>query len=312
MVYKSQYFLHKYNFLKNSIKNQKHSILFSNFILLSQKNLSSNLIKFSYNDIINSVELGIPNKKKKGIVSMFDYSVSTDKGGRKVNEDSAAAVQRKDGLYLFVAADGLGGHGKGDIASSFVTDSICKSFLETKNIDENFIENAIEKAQRGLVEKKKKMKNNMSMLTTAAVLVADDTHFQFGYIGDSRVYYFRQGKAFIRSKDHSVPQLLVESGEITEEEIRNHPDRNKILKVLGIEGNSFDYTISDVMEYKKGDAFLLCTDGFWENVVENQMEYSLNTFESAGDWQKNMCKTVSEKKNDKNLDNYTSIAIKTV
>ena len=76
--------------------------------------------------------------------------------------------------------------------------------------------------------------------------------------------------------------------------------------------NSFDYTISDVMQYKKGDAFLLCTDGFWENVVENQMEYSLNSFEKASEWQKNMCKTVSEKKNDKNLDNYTSIAVKTL
>lgn len=243
---------------------------------------------------------------------MFDYSVSTDKGGRKVNEDSAAAVQRKDGLFLFVVADGLGGHGKGDIASSFVTDSIVNSFLKTENIDENFISYSIEKAQKELVEKKKNMKDSMSMLTTAAVLVADDTHFQFGYIGDSRVYYFKQGKAFLRSKDHSVPQLLVESGEITEDEIRNHPERNKIVKVLGIEGSSFDYTISDVMQYKKGDSFLLCTDGFWENVVENQMEYSLNSFEKASEWQKNMCKTVSEKKNDKNLDNYTSIAVKTL
>lgn len=240
---------------------------------------------------------------------MFDYSVATDKGSRKVNEDSAAAVQRKDGLYLFVVADGLGGHGKGDAASSLAVDNIVDFFLQKEKIDENFISEAIEYAQDKLLKKKSKMKDNLTMLTTVALLVADNTHFQYGYIGDSRIYYFKNGTAYMHSKDHSVPQLLVESGEITENEIRNHPERNKIIRVLGLEGFSFNYSVSDVMEYGEGDAFLLCTDGFWEYVLENDMEKTFENSDSASDWQKEMSEIVSKNKSKKNLDNFTSITV---
>lgn len=241
---------------------------------------------------------------------MVEYSLRTDTGKRKVNEDSAIAVARKDGIFLFAVADGLGGHGKGDIASSFVTEFIKNKFLATDSIDSNFIPYIFEETQTALLKKKQKIKDSMSMLTTCALIIMDDKSFQFGYIGDSRIYVFKDGKAEIRSKDHSIPQMLVDNGDIDESEIRNHPDRNKIVRAIGINGMDFGYSVSEVIPYDSTYDFLICSDGLWEYVVEEDMEkYLKKSKKTPKKWISMMFSAVNKHRFSKNLDNYTAVAI---
>ena len=74
-----------------------------------------------------------------------------------------------------------------------------------------------------------------------------------------------------RTIDHSIPQMLALAGEIKEKEIRRHPDRNKLLRVVGTDWENPQYEISEDVEKTGGEAFLLCSDGFWENITEKEM-----------------------------------------
>ena len=105
------------------------------------------------------------------------------------------------------------------------------------------------------------------MRTTAVVLCTEGNRGTALHIGDSRFYHFRNGKIISQTKDHSVPQMLAMAGEISEHEIRRHPDRNRLLRALGDENEEVRFVRSD-FEIKEGDAFLLCSDGFWEEVEE--------------------------------------------
>lgn len=70
---------------------------------------------------------------------------------------------------------------------------------------------------------------------------------QWGHVGDSRLYYFKNGKIVKRTLDHSVPQMLVARGEIDEKEIRHHPDRNRLVRVMGMEWDEPKYQVSEPM-----------------------------------------------------------------
>ncbi len=103
------------------------------------------------------------------------------------------------------------------------------------------------------------------------MLLARGHQAVWGHVGDSRLYFFRQGRILEQTKDHSVPQMLLAAGEITADEIRNHPDRNRLLANLG-DGKPNRFRVRKQIQIASGDAFLLCTEGFWEIVLEREME----------------------------------------
>ena len=84
--------------------------------------------------------------------------------------------------------------------------------------------------------------------------------------------------------DHSVPQMLAAIGEIKENEIRHHPDRNRLLRVLGTEMEEPRHQKSEWMEKQTHQAFLLCSDGFWELINEKKMEWCLKWAKSPEQW----------------------------
>ena len=127
------------------------------------------------------------------------------------------------------------------------------------------------------------------------------------HIGDSRLYHFRDGKLLKQTTDHSVSQMAVFMGEITTHEIRFHEDRNKVLRALG--SNSAKAEISEETELEEGrDAFLLCTDGFWEYVYEQEMEQALSQADSPKDWIRRMQKILQTRVPADN-DNFTAAAV---
>ena len=163
----------------------------------------------------------------------MDWAATTHPGTREINEDSTGEVVTQD-VQCFIVADGLGGHGKGDIASKLAVSAFQKVFQESQEPLQERMESAFAQAQADILEEQAKTHSQMQMKTTITALAVTDEHLFWGHIGDTRLYAFQYNRVKARTLDHSVPQMLVLAKEIRENEIRRHPDRNKLLRVLGV------------------------------------------------------------------------------
>ncbi|HYL97977.1 MAG TPA: serine/threonine-protein phosphatase, partial [Blastocatellia bacterium] len=138
--------------------------------------------------------------------------------------------------------------------------------------------------------------------------LSDYRSFMTGHAGDSRLYYFQSGRIRYQTKDHSVPQTMVDAGEMSAAQIRGHADRNRLLRSLGMDGE-FKPTIScEKQPLHSEDAFLICVDGFWEFVYETEMEADLARADTPGNWLSVMESRIVKRAEDGH-DNYTAIAV---
>lgn len=239
---------------------------------------------------------------------MITYTVFTDRGGREVNEDSARVFE-KDGKKCLVLCDGLGGHGKGEVASALVVEAVGQIFNSAQKIDENFLRSAFQLSQEALIDEQIRQDAKTDMKTTAVAMYIDGNKVQWGHVGDSRLYAFAKNKVKLRTLDHSVPQMLVFAREIKEKQIRNHPDRNRLLRVMGIEWEKPMYELAEQTQLEKYQAFLLCSDGFWELIDEKQMCKLLKNSSTVEEWMQAMVEVIKQNGIGKNMDNYTAIAL---
>lgn len=238
---------------------------------------------------------------------LFQTGTVSHKGGRYVNEDFADFHLTEEG-GCWVAADGLGGHQAGDIASKTAVQAFLSHYEQCKDISTHALAAGLEKAQQVILNEQKKNRKLSSMRTTIVVLVCTEKKANWAHIGDSRLYHFRDGKIMAQTKDHSVCQALVNAGELTMEQIRFHEDRNRLYRVLGTEGGVKPSGLKQEVLLQHGDAFLLCTDGFWEYVMEEEMEDSLMTADSPDYWLNSML-ALLEKRVQGNHDNFTALAV---
>jgi serine/threonine protein phosphatase PrpC len=147
------------------------------------------------------------------------------------------------------------------------------------------------------------------MKTTAVALAVVNGKCAWGHIGDSRLYMLRKNRIKARTLDHSVPQMLVLSGEISEKKIRKHPDRNKLLRVIGVEWDSPQFEVADETDLASCRAFLLCSDGFWEFIGEKHIQAFLKKSNDANEWLRYMTDEVEINGSGCEMDNYTAIAV---
>ena len=184
-----------------------------------------------------------------------------------------------------------------------------KTFDENNLSNEEFLRECIEKSQENLLHEQEKIGKKDEIKTTLALVVIDNNSVRWAHVGDSRIYLFRNKKVFVQTKDHSVPQMLVTMGKIKEKDIRNHEDRNRLLKVLGNSDSEqkLKYEISENYELNSGDSILMCTDGFWELINEKQM---IKFISSPEEWMKKMEKVIWKNGRKRNMDNFSAIAIR--
>lgn len=238
---------------------------------------------------------------------MIEFEIFTDNGTRNINEDSCGASCHGNS-FCFVVADGLGGHGGGEVASGLAVDTICNLFIE-EGWSDNFFSKAFTLAQKEILEEQDRQHAPSKMKTTAVVLVLHENRAMWAHLGDSRLYLFKNKKIKLRTLDHSVPQMLVLSNEIKESEIRHHPDRNRVLRVMGIRGEDPQFDASKPVRLSGDMHFLLCTDGFWELLDETDMENFLSHSEDLKDWIQNQKSLICNNGTGLEMDNYTCIAV---
>lgn len=246
-------------------------------------------------------------KKQADADSRYDIDTISRKGDRAVNEDSVG-WECASSKILLALADGLGGHGLGDVASGIAVNT-AKEKLNQAYSPKEYLDNVFCGAQQEILKQQQLLKNKNAMKTTLSIVLIRDEYVYYGHIGDSRIYFFSHGKYTSRTLDHSVPQMLALSGRIKDKDIRKHVDRNRLLRVLGVEDCLPKYELAERRTIARGDAILLCSDGFWEYISEKKMERTLKKVQTAEEWLKQMEKIVVKAGKKKNMDNYSAIAL---
>jgi len=196
----------------------------------------------------------------------FSIHQASHIGNRKFNQDRVAYAYSNDALLL-VLADGMGGHLHGELAASLTIDTFIELFgrhAQPRLDDpEKFIFDAMSYAHDRIM----RLPHDYGMggfpgTTCVAVLIQDGLMY-WGHAGDSRLYLLRDGTVLFRTSDHSAVQQWVDSGMISAEEARSHPQRNQITNCLGgIEG-TFYVEPGGAIALRSGDVVLLGSDGLW-------------------------------------------------
>lgn len=195
---------------------------------------------------------------------------------RANNQDSGYA-----GKYLFVVADGMGGHAGGDVASAIAVKRIIETDrLYTSPNDAEFaLQAALLAANALLAETVFERSELTGMGTTVSALLRVGNSVAIAHIGDSRIYLYRDGELSQITADHTFVQRLVDSGRITQEEAAVHPRRSVLMRVLGDVDASPEIDTA-VLDTRAGDRWLICSDGLSSYVPEEKI---LSALESIPD-----------------------------
>lgn len=190
-------------------------------------------------------------------------------GGRKENQDSAGFRETELGS-LIVVCDGMGGMQGGSVASQLAVQTILETVAtaDKKTNPSTVLIQAIQAANSAIIEQGQSNPNLQGMGTTATVLLLTPYSALTAYIGDSRIYQLRNGKKIFRTFDHSMVFEMVKKKIISEEQARLSAQSNVILKALGVSAE-IEVEIAE-RPYKKGDRFVLCSDGFWGAMPEDE------------------------------------------
>jgi len=188
------------------------------------------------------------------ISKVFSYSGI---GKRSNNEDSYSCSESN----FFLVCDGVGGAEKGEVASLIVTNEFSSIFNSNSDSD---IEQALRAVEHKLTEHINAHPESMGMATTLTFSQLRNDGLLIAWVGDSRVYQFREGKIIFQTRDHSWVNDALRAGMITEEEAVNHPKSNIITRAVQGEHKPVEIDIELISDLKDGDFIFHCSDGVLE------------------------------------------------
>lgn len=199
----------------------------------------------------------------------MEYTALTDVGKKRTNNEDSYLINDKGRQKLFIIADGMGGHNAGEVASGEACRMVDK-YIQTHDgsIDE-VLRSAVRHANRELFIRASENNAMSGMGTTIDVLLAEKNKIHVAHVGDSRVYIISRDSVRKITHDHSVVGMMMDSGSITEEEARVHPQRNLITRAVGtamtVEVDIVNETIHN------GEWVLMCTDGLTNMVPKDEI-----------------------------------------
>ncbi len=217
----------------------------------------------------------------------MNFFCKTDVGKKRENNQDFFLTETLDeNTVLIVVCDGMGGAAGGQIASSLAAEVFCKFVKDAykpgcREQYVSILEQALEKANRAVCQKAIDDMSLSGMGTTVVAAICEKDYYTCLWVGDSRIYAINDGGIHLLSHDHSYVQSLVDNGSITEEEAKNHPNRNIITRAVGTDS----IVTGDVMTVSNGDmlGILLCSDGLCGYVEENDIAEICKKYENAED-----------------------------
>ncbi len=198
---------------------------------------------------------------------------ATQLGDRRINQDRYISIE-SDGSILLGLADGMGGHPKGEVAAQILIDT-CKSFFNRSDkpihSPKEFLHRLLQKAHENVTAFGLDHDPPIKPRTTAVVALIQEGMVRWAHAGDSRLYLFRNNGVLHRTIDHSYVQHLENQGIISADKLGTHPQRNYVTRCLGGNISSPEITVNSSVRLKDGDIIMLCSDGLWSRVQEDNM-----------------------------------------
>jgi len=199
------------------------------------------------------------------------------KGIRPNNQDAIAPEPNEvdDRSNVYVVCDGVGGASKGEVASRICAKTVADFLggLENEDFDTELYEEGLRDTEALIERYIAKNPGNESMSTTLTwIRFTENNEAHIGWVGDSRVYHFRNGKILFQTSDHSLVNAMVAAGDLSPEEARLHPKKNVILRAVSGVGEPVEMDFQRIKNIQSGDRFLLCTDGVTDAVSNNDLE----------------------------------------
>ncbi len=201
---------------------------------------------------------------------------------RENNQDAYRFGFFEDGNSWVIVCDGMGGVSGGQVASSICVEKVSEALERgyrkkmSVNSAKNLLTSAITAANAAVFKKSQENYELKGMGTTVVAAIVLDSIAVIAHVGDSRAYLVDESSIKAVTKDHSFVQLLVDSGKITEDEAKVHPDRNVITRAVGIE-HTVDVEI-DFVDINLNEKLLICTDGLNGYVDDVDIFKTVNEF----------------------------------
>ena len=203
----------------------------------------------------------------------------TDPGKvRSHNEDSVNIVENESGEYLLVVADGMGGHKAGEVASSLAVNELSKRFSSLSSIGTKeeavvWLKEIIDEVNIKILKYAEEHIDANGLGTTCVCALVTKDFLLFGNIGDSSGFVYKNNKLYKVTKDHTLVNILLENGELTESAAKVHPQKNVLMKALG----AAEVIEMDIFDVERDvDGVFLCSDGLTNMMSSEQVEKVLN------------------------------------
>ena len=203
----------------------------------------------------------------------------TDAGRvRSHNEDSVTIVKNQSSEHLMIVADGMGGHRAGEVASSMVVTQIGSRFQKLSSIGSkqdavNWLRENVKEINSQIIKYSEENPEASGLGTTCVMALLTKEFLMFVNIGDSSGFVIRNGKLKKVTKDHTLVNFLVETGDLSPEQAENHPKKNVLMRALG----ASDQCELDIFDVETDvDGILLCSDGLTNMLSVEQIEKVLN------------------------------------
>ena len=242
----------------------------------------------------------------------FALTVSTlsEQGGRTNNEDDMGMIEMGERGFCCVLADGAGGQGNGGLAASITIQTVLEGFRENPMVRPAALASLISLAEQTVSAEQPSSVSRKYMSSTVVLLTIDHTAGQalWAHWGDSRLYWFRGQKIQSVTLDHSMVQQLLQAGIYRGEDPRDLPNRNMLAGAIGADSQVPPSILNTPMEMQAGDAFLLCSDGLWENVRDHELEATLQNSDNPSRWLDALKQLIFALKKP-NQDNFSAIAL---
>ena len=208
----------------------------------------------------------------------FTIFQNSRQGPRPYNQDRLAYSYSKDAVLL-VVADGMGGHRHGEVAAQLavttMTDAFQRLALPTLSSPAKFLIEHIQQIHDMIEQMTQEREMLEAPRTTIVAAVVQRGMLYCAHVGDSRLYHFRDGHLLYRTEDHSIVQSLYAKGMINKADMSTHPYRHKVYSCLGGDTPP-KIELADRQELAEGDTILLCTDGVWGAVADEQIKRILD------------------------------------
>jgi PPM family protein phosphatase len=196
---------------------------------------------------------------------------------RTNNEDAARFVRPSSGKvrqqkgFLAVVADGMGGHAAGEIAAQLAVETVVKVYYRRDETPEESLFLALTKANREIWQAASHNNRQRGMGTTCTAVAISEGRLYLAHVGDTRAYLLQDGQLFQLSTDHTYVQMLVAQGVISIAEANTHPERNVLTRAMGTHAKVEIDTATLPQTLQKNDRLLLCTDGLYDYLTNEEI-----------------------------------------